>query len=144
MKREKKTRVWRFVSRVSRPGQSLVEVMVAVAILVLVATGLIFGITVAINNANFAKNQARATKYAQEGMEKIRAHRDQNDWDTFKANCLAESIILGAVDSPFTREIKECREETGERVKVTVRVYWQGTSGKIHQSELTSYFTKWQ
>lgn len=124
-------------------GQSLVEVMVAVAILVLVLTALVLGTTLAIRNANFAQNQARATKYTQEGIERVRAYRDQNDWDVFKAKCLAKSISLGSIDPAFVRVIEECVEEASQKVRVTITVSWQEAS-RVHQSELTSYFTKWQ
>ena len=143
MNSKKPFRVSCFVSRASCFGQSLVEVVVAVMILTLVLTALVFATTVAIRNAKFAQNQARATKYAQEGMEKVRAYRDQYEWDVFKAACLDKFIPLGSTDLVFTRMIKNCDEESVEKVKVTIVVSWQ-SAARTHQSEITSYFTRWE
>jgi len=132
-------------------GQSLVEVMVAVAILGLVMTTLVFGTTVAMRNANFARYQARATKYAQEGLEWLRNQRDQ-DWGTFASkrgntyclNSLAwtvgpcSSFSLGGV---FKREAVLSGDEN--KIQVELTVFWQDPLG-THQTRLTSYFTKWQ
>lgn len=141
-----------FVFRVSCPsGQSLVEVMVAVAILALVLTALVLGTTVAMRNANFSKNQAQATKYAQQVMEWMRSERNQS-WDTFASHtgtfCLnslswsSGSCVGYDLDSVFKREVVLSGDAT--KIQAAIVVSWQGTSGKIHQSKLTSYFTKWQ
>lgn len=59
-------------------GQSLVEVVVASAVGILVVSALVFAAIFSLRNANFAKNQAQATKLAQEGMEKVRSNRDRD------------------------------------------------------------------
>lgn len=62
----------------SEVGQSLVELIVVVAVIIIVLGALVFATIASIRNASFAKNQAQATKYAQEGLEKVRAGRDRN------------------------------------------------------------------
>ncbi|MBI4999386.1 hypothetical protein HZB97_01295 [Candidatus Gottesmanbacteria bacterium] len=125
---------------VHKDGQSLLEALVAMAIAILIIGGLVAAVIVAVRNAQFARNQVLATKYANEGMEKIRSYRDQNDWDNFKSEC--GSYSLGAVPTPFTRT-HACQEEVADKMKVTITVSWTDSIG-THKSELNSYFTKWK
>lgn len=60
-------------------GQSLIELVVVVAVIVIVIGALTFATIASLRNANFAKSQAQATKLAQEGLEKVRSLRDRDD-----------------------------------------------------------------
>lgn len=62
----------------SDKGQSLMELVVVIAVMVIVVAALAFATIASLRNANLAKNQAQATKLAQEGLEKIRSLRDRN------------------------------------------------------------------
>lgn len=64
--------------RISESGQSLVEVLVVLAVATVVMVALVIVIVVGLRNAQFAQNQARATKYAQEAIEQVKAVRDRN------------------------------------------------------------------
>lgn len=75
----------------SKSGQTLFEIVVALAVIVLVVTGLVVVITTSLRNANFAKNQAEATRLAQDATEWIRAQRDA-DWDAFLRNTRLDTI----------------------------------------------------
>lgn len=59
-------------------GQTLLEVVVVVSVSVIVITGLVFATIASLRNAQFSKNQAQATKLAQEGLERVRVGRDRN------------------------------------------------------------------
>lgn len=59
-------------------GQSLIEVIVAIAVGTLVVSALTFATIFSLRNANFSKTSAQATKLAQEGIERVRAGRDRN------------------------------------------------------------------
>jgi len=126
--------------KASNKGQTLVEILLAVAAAGLVLIGLIRVVTISLRNAQFAKNQALATRYAQETMEIIRAYRDQNSWSVFsqESNCENPSG-LSSLPSIFNRSI-DC-SVNGDRVTVTVTVSWNNNK---HKSELISYFTKWK
>lgn len=114
------------------------EVLAALAVILLVILALV-GVTAnSVRNADFAKKQATATQYAQEGMEKLRSYRDQNSWDTFiLANC---NSVVGSVAAPFTRTAT-CAP-VGVQREATVTVSWSDSKG-THQSKLVSYFTEW-
>lgn len=121
-------------------GQTLVEMVFALGVAVLVIVALVAATTVAVRNAQFAKSESLASKYGQEGMEKVRAYRDQNSWETFRDGCGGYS--LGSVPDPFTRT-KACKVEAQDKLKVTVTVSWSDAKG-IHSSKQISYFTNWQ
>lgn len=59
-------------------GQSLIEVIIASVVGIMVVTALTFATIFSLRNANFAKTSAQATKLAQEGIERVRTGRDQN------------------------------------------------------------------
>ena len=130
-------------------GQSLLEVIVAFGVATLVLTSLVAAVVVAIRNTRFAKNQALATKLAQEGIEKVRVYRDQTDnWDTFKANCGNESAVgFTSLPSPFasfsTDPIRCVEDDSPDKVRVTVTISWS-EGERSHKSQLTTYLTKWE
>jgi len=133
----------------SSKGQTLVEVLLAVGVATLVRIGLTGAVTVSLRNAQFARNQALATKYAQEGIEKVRAYRDQNDWQSFTSNC--ESILDAAsLPSPFQLSLdcylpgssNDC-SPSEDNCEVKVIVSWTGAR-RTYQSELTTRLTKWK
>lgn len=59
-------------------GQSLMELVVVIAVIIIVVSALTFATIASLRNAQFSKNQAQATKLAQEGIERIRALRDRD------------------------------------------------------------------
>ena len=62
-------------------GQSLIEVLIAVTVVVVVLTALAAGSTRAVSNQIYSSQQAQATKFAVEQMERVRAYRDRNGID---------------------------------------------------------------
>lgn len=63
----------------SSKGQTLMELVIVVAVIVIVVGALVFATIASLRNAQFAKNQAQATKLAQEGIERVRSIRDRNE-----------------------------------------------------------------
>ena len=59
-------------------GQSLLEVVIALAVIVIIVGALTFATISSIRNAQVAKARAQATKLAQEGIEWVRTGRDRN------------------------------------------------------------------
>jgi type II secretory pathway pseudopilin PulG len=120
-------------------GQSLVEVVAALGVVGIVLLGLMALATYSLRNINFARNQALATQYAQEGMEMIRQSRDNSPSAFFASDCSRDSETVG---SNFIREIN-CELLAENKMKVTVRVVWSDAQGS-HDSELITYLTKWK
>lgn len=119
-------------------GQSLIEVLAALAVVILVVLALVMVVTTSIRNATFAKNQSLATKYAQEAIEKVRAFRDEDPDSFFAGSCLSPEDLSGF---GFDQTI-DCLIEGEDKVKVTVAVSWTDAKGE-HQSALSTYLTKW-
>lgn len=148
-------------------GQSLIEIILALAIAVAVITGITFAVTSSLTNATFTKNQNLATAYAQQGMEAVRAIRD-GSWTTFSLNdgwfCLPENstdlVSRSGLDCDgegnvgiFIREVRmqpnneDCTSSI-LNTKATVSVKWSDSKcpstppfNYCHQVELVSCFT---
>lgn len=60
-------------------GQTLLEVIVVLAVGIIVIGSLVFATITSLRNAQFSRNQAAATKLAQEGIEGVRNARDRNN-----------------------------------------------------------------
>lgn len=122
-------------------GQSLIEVLAALGVVVLVILALITVTTISIRNATFAKNQSLATSYAQELIEEARNLRD-SDREAFFTD---ESLCDLAPDSdsapPFTLE-RICTLVGGDKMQVLATATWTDSKGD-HQSELYTELTKW-
>lgn len=145
-------------------GQSLIEVLTALAVVLLVIVALIRATTTSMKGSDFAKTQASATSYGQEAIEWIRAERDKS-WDDFYSKatpdpglvyCLNSGLTLlselseGACtgDDSYSLDGKFKREATltdlgGNKIEVKVTVSWQDSSGD-HQSQLSTYLTNWR
>ena len=59
-------------------GQSLIEVLIALTVTVIMMVALITFVLSGLKNAQFAQNQSKATKLAQETMEQIKTIRDRD------------------------------------------------------------------
>lgn len=64
-------------------GQTLIEVVIAVGLIVMVLTTLVAGLTLGIRNNRVAKDQAVAKDYTRAAQEWLRSMRDQGGWETF-------------------------------------------------------------
>ena len=119
------------------------EVIIAMAISVILVSGLVFSVTTSIRNSQFAQSQTLATKFSQEAMEKIRSYRDKNNWTTFIANCGSlPAMGISAPPPPSTRTVS-CADTSPvdpNKKAVTVTVSWTDPTG-AHKSQLTAYFS---
>lgn len=86
-------------------GQSLIEVVITLTITVVVLGALVITVLTSMRNAQFAQNQARATKYAQEAIDQIRSIRDRNGLITFAST----SNPTCCIPLPLPNPAKSCR-----------------------------------
>lgn len=87
--------------RSKESGQSLIEVLVVLVVAVVIMVGLAIVILNGLKNAQFAQNQTKATKYAQDAIEQVTVMRDRNDQIKFNG--------LTQFDSLFTNFDDLCR-----------------------------------
>ncbi len=135
-------------------GQTLVEIVISLGIVLLLVAGLIVATTSAIHISDQGRLRSLAIQYAQEGLELSRQLRDSN-WGTFQAKsglwCLDKAdawtpagvSCLVNIDNTFTRGVTFTWNGAASRMEVTSTVSWQDES-TTHQSQLTTYFTQWQ
>ena len=137
----------------SQSGQSLVEAVVVIGVVVLLVTGIVAGTTASLRNIDQGKTRSLALKYSQEGVEYGRNLRNTG-WETFQAKsgvlCLDKASVLTAassgvcpvnVDSVYTRSLTFTWSDP--TMTVVSRATWNDGSGE-HKSELTTNFTKWR
>ena len=136
-------------------GQATAEIVLAIGVIALVLVGLTKTTTMALRNAQFAKNKSLATKYGQETLEAVRAYRDQNDWDTFKTslNCSPgfpalpspfddpRSVVCACYEPGSPPNQVACDDLDVDRVEITVNISWD--SGD-HEVELATFLSKWE
>jgi Tfp pilus assembly protein PilV len=132
-------------------GQSLFELVVAVAVCALIIIAVVSLTVNSIANSNFSRNKALAATYAQQATEWLRGQRDSNT-DIFISNaenmsinpmclndltswslapCTAGSTIAG---TPFTRQVTFTVSSPGGKniVETDVAVTWSDSQG-IHE-----------
>jgi Tfp pilus assembly protein PilV len=128
-------------------GQSLIEVIFALAIILLVVLALVQIVTGAIRSSDFAQKSSQATAYSQRAMEEIRSFRDKNTWADFSIACAAKNFGLTYPDpatTDFTLTVVSCADEgSANQKKVVLKVEWTDST-TTHKSELTSYFSNWK
>lgn len=122
-------------------GQSLIEVLAALSVVVLVILALVIITTISIRNATFAKNQSLATSYAQELIEEARDLRNKNKEVFFTDESLCDLTPDSDSAPPFTFE-RACTLVGGDKIQVLAKVTWTDSKGD-HKSELYTELTKW-
>jgi len=125
----------------SQSGQTLIEVVAGIGLLVIVVTALIGMGVVALKTSTSARNRTVAAKLASEGMEIARSVRDQgNLGDVDAAHFPADNTTVGSVT--FTRAWTISDAGTGKK-KIIVTVSWPESSG-TKSTSVTSYLTDWR
>lgn len=129
-------------------GQSLFEVVIAIAVAALIMTGVASLATKAVRDATFARNKTQATRLAQEASEWLRTERDA-DWDTFVTqvgyNCLGSLSWVGScsvTDTIFSREVT-LTTVSPNVIEAVVVVTWDSGIG-THEVRSVTRFSDWR
>jgi len=137
-------------------GQSLVEMIVVVAIVTVSLVALVRAAMVAVRNAQFARRQSQAIDLAREAAEWLRSERkksfsqfasranfgdghrycfDNLRWDN-SGSCDDGELV----DDIFTREVN-LTKEGDDLIKAEIIVSWQERE-KTHSRVIKTYFSK--
>lgn len=137
----------------------LLEVLVAVAVVVLMITGLVVAVTSALRFTQASSRRSIAVKFSQEGIELTRRLRDTLGWETFanygsvsgKLWCLDKTASLSPddgdgicptnIDGIFSRSVSFTWQDP--KMLVAVSVTWK-EAGNQFKSELRTYLTQWR
>lgn len=138
----------------SQQGQSLVEIIVAVGVVILLVMGIVVATTTSLRSGQRGKDKGLAVKYAQEGIELVRDLRNQG-WIDFQSRdglwCLAKdgtwTKSLGTcdanIDNLYTRGVTFGWDAGNSRMNVVVVVSW--SDGDIPRDvKLETFLTQWQ
>jgi type II secretory pathway pseudopilin PulG len=153
--------------KLNEKGQSLFEVVVAVGISAMILIAVASLAAGSVRNSSFSRNNAQATKFAQEEIEWLRGQRDAG-WDGFIGN-IASGGCFGSfswggscvINTTFTRSasfvcsflninlppptVVSCGVG-GPNINIvdaTVIVSWSDAQGS-HQVQSTTRFTDWR
>lgn len=143
-----------------RRGQSLFEVMFAVAVSSLILYAIVSVASVSVRNSNFSKNNSLATSYAQEGLEYLRELKDI-DWKNLNDRTPTSSpknlgtltlwsyspIVKDSTgnDTIFSRTVELTYQTTktaNDTIEATVLVTWVDSQGN-HEVKTVTRFTNW-
>ena len=151
-------------------GQSLFELVVAIAVSAIIIIALVSLATLSIRNSTYSKNKALAANYAQEATEWLRGQRDNNT-DVFFTDAsnntaisgsgyclstLALGTLISSISTPgkcaalventtFTRyTILTTTTQSGKTVvEADVVVSWSDAQG-FHEITSATNFTDWR
>lgn len=143
-------------------GQSLFEVVIALAVLSIILMGLIRTVIISLKNVEYSANKNLALNLAQSAIESLRKERDETNWEVFwtKYNLPGDDteVALIAVHDKFDREgnmdINGLFERTGtvknvsspfsdvNKMEITIYVDWSD-SLRNHQVSVSGYLAKW-
>lgn len=126
-------------------GQSLVEMIVVIGMVVLLATGIVVGTTASLSRTESSQVRSQALSIAQAGIELARVTRDTG-WEAFAALGDPESTTVSTIDNTFTRSITfQLTTISGiSTMKVTSQVIWGDTTNPLNKVKLTTYLTQWR
>ncbi len=145
-------------------GQSLVEMVVVIGVVVVLAVGIIAGTTAVLGSAQDTQVRSTATKYAAEGIELARQLRDDS-WNKFaemgavetgycvgenaefvatSTTCSAQNIGDLYIRMVTLRLIPESPTNPVEKMSVRVDVSWGETGTSGNSVELETYLTQWR
>ena len=145
-------------------GQTLFELLVAIAIGVVIITGIVILTTLSIGNSNVSKNDANGLRYAQEGLEWVRAERDKSwatviakssnstsyycisslNWNTASA-CNSSQVITGTTYRR-TLSLKSSDSDgngQADTIDATILIQWDD-GGKQHATQIATQLTSWK
>ena len=146
-------------------GQSLFEVVVALALCALIIIAVVSLATNSIQNSNFSKNKSVAASYAQEAMEWLRGQKDDDPSDFFGpyvsgqaaggGYCLSYLPDLSDSDwnPPVVNPVQDCIDKisgtvftrwvtfqlNGKMVEADVTVSWQDSQGVHEVTNATNF-----
>lgn len=145
----------------TQSGQTLVEVIVVISVVILLVTGLIVSSSVTLKASQYGKMRSLGTQYAGEAIEAARNLRDSG-WSTFFSVyggngvspiswCLnkagewsaMDSLCPPNIDNFYTRMVTFTWNEDDARMEVDVAVTWVD-GAKTYSSTVSTFITQWK
>jgi prepilin-type N-terminal cleavage/methylation domain-containing protein len=129
-----------------KAGFSLIETVVAMAVLALVIVALASLLTKSLSLSQQSRDRAKAEKYLQTAMENLRYLRDQNNWTDF-VDSSCGLVVIGSVPTPADSRFSQAINVTdvssnncADKAQIDVTVGWNNDQYSVNSS---TYFTSW-
>ncbi|HLE48584.1 MAG TPA: hypothetical protein VI819_00920 [Patescibacteria group bacterium] len=140
----------------SKKGQSIFEVVIAIAIAAIVMTVIVSLSADSLSNSIYSKNKTLANRYTSETIEWLRWQRESMGWQSFSTQITASAnwcfatlalsasyrhtcVITNAADAisgtSYFRNVSV--SNTGGRLDVTINVSWRESDG-WHETETST------
>jgi len=146
-----------------KPGQSLIELIVALGMMSLLLVALLALVSLSVRNSRLAKNNNQALALAQSGVELMRAMRDfsfsglsgsaridaydlPQNWqveDGLSVDCDSDSYQINGVFSRCVTISSSLEAIDTVNVTVTVNWHWQ-EGGQVKTNQQISRLTRWE
>ena len=153
-------------SLVTGNGQSLIEVVISIALAAILAISLISTTLITQRTSQSARNNTEATKLAQEWVEQVRVFRDRHDFDelettavpplcridasdldpdkwTLQGGVCPVDLVIGTITFRRELSISELVPPDPNKRLLTVRVIWDEPGGQKEVKHDT-VFSKWE
>jgi len=139
-------------------GQTLLEIVITIAIVAILVTGLVGAATSSLRFSQESRERSSAVKYAQESIELVRNMRDSLSWPEFLeySGSGSQSWCLNADNIWTLKGGMECDPiDTGSRFRRSLTFIWSdplmhvvstvswNTAGQEFFTELQTHFTQW-
>ena len=136
-----------------RPGQSLIEMLILIAILGVSLVPLVGLSSEAVAKQQFSRQQAQATALAQQQQERLRVYRDQNGYNALSGlSCFSQDCYVGdsygvsvgnQVSGDHTVWFRLAFSCPAGQTQISSYARWIDGSG-THQSQITTCLTRWK
>lgn len=138
---------------IRRSGQSLIEMLILIAIVGVALVPLVGLASEAVAKQQFTRQQAQATELTQQQQERLRVYRDRNGYNAlsglscFSQDCyISDSYGVSAgnqVAGDHTVWFRLAASCPAGRIQSTSYAQWKDGSG-IHQSKVVTCLSNWR
>jgi len=128
-------------------GQSLIEVVFVMGVVVLLLSGLVVATIFNVKMARYSKNKATATRVAREQVELVKTRKQSAE---FWTDLTEQEVDLGEVTDNFFCKIvySNIQGDSKKQVDLAVKVWWDSpiepTEGKKNQVLVTTIISNWE
>ncbi|HUV72184.1 MAG TPA: prepilin-type N-terminal cleavage/methylation domain-containing protein [Clostridia bacterium] len=140
------------MNRFFSKGQSLVEVIVALAIAALVAVGLVKATSFGIKNTRFSSNQSQLKSIAQKNINEIIRNQQLNYQQFWEGPIdlpaeFESSTFYDDEDYCLTRKVTDATDGSEKKAKIEIEIFWESKDENVpcsnvgynHSFKLSTY-----
>lgn len=124
-------------------GQTLIEVVVAIALVGLTLTSMVVAATIGITSARLAKERSEARHLVENRLEEARRERDTDPELFFSLGTRTDGPESVGPESMFEMTTTYTELVADEKMGVTVEIEWSD-GGRIYVVNQSTYLNKWQ